>query len=141
MRKAVQLGRHGAAPRGSSLVPFLRDHRVTFTGSRYSVPPYQRDSLRSLGTHVPACQVLPPTREHAAEDLANGVGLSLEAEDQLAVVSPVLYDFIKGKGSSLADRRHLATFIRQVLEMCFRIKREWALLCSEDGRKSLRAII
>ena len=100
-------------------MPFLSSHRVTVTGSRYSAPPYQRDLLRSLGTQAPACQVLPPTLERAAEDLANGVCLSLEAEDQLAVASPVLYDFIKGTGSSLADRRHLATFIRQLLEVCF----------------------
>ncbi len=117
--KLVQLGRHGLAPRGSSLVPFLSDNRVTVTGSRYSAPPYQRGLLRSLGTQAPACQVLPPTLERVAEDLANGVYLSLESEDQLAVASPVLYDFIKGTGSSQANCRHLRTFIRQLLEVCF----------------------
>lgn len=117
--KLVQLGRHGAAPCGSSLVPFLSDPRVTVNGSRYFAPPHQRGLLRSLGTQAPACQVLPPTLERAAEDLANGVCMSLESEDQLAVASPVLYDFVKGTGSSQEDRRHLATFVRQLLEVCF----------------------
>lgn len=58
--------------------------------------------------------MLPPALDRVADELAQGAYLSLESEAQLAATAPVLYEFVKGTGGSQEERRHMATFIRQL---------------------------
>lgn len=112
----AQLGPQGAPPRGDSLLPFLRVV-VSNNAGRFVAVPAQQPLIRSLNTQAPACQVLPPTLYDAAAELKAQRRLTIEAEATLAAKSPVLHQFVKSVGSSQEDRRHLAKFMCQLLQV------------------------